>query len=448
MRLELGSFPVTDIVFGSETAWKDGVLEVDRDSLLAPVLARPGVEDATLEVAKPGESVRIINHFEVMEPRVKVTGSGTAYPGRAGRPVDTVGQGRTHRLGGMALIVSYDGADEPGQVSGWVPEWKRSQNGTESEEKAQQDRRTVWTDHHFIDMSGPGAVVPNSATNNLCLSLRLSEHLDVQNRASASYEAALGMQDTLANTVAGLEPPEMEVFEQGVTDRSLPGMVFVCLLTSPEQNHGPQSIHGPAVYGHTRLSAPWLLWPTELMDGAITGGGRGHCSWPLTNNPLVLGLARRHGKTLNFLSCIILRQPWHSEEEMLFVGKRAAEAAKQLGATGAVVTNEVRGLQYVSSARTVQALERLGIKTVWISEEEDNEDGKVPPFLYHPSEMEAVVSTGTGAAGPFPAVERVVGSTRRASPNWYAEQLPIPGRYGAGHVLDHYGFGKQHCVDY
>ena len=348
----------------------------------------------------------------------------------------------------MALIVSYDGADEPGQVSGWVPEWKRSQNGAESEEKTQQDRRTVWTDHHFIDMSGPGAVLPNSATNNLCLSLRLSEHLDVQNRASASYEAALGMQDTLANTVAGLEPPEMEVFEQGVTDRSLPGMVFVCLLTSPEQNHGPQSIHGPAVYGHTRLSAPWLLWPTELMDGAITGGGRGHCSWPLTNNPLVLGMARRHGKTLNFLSCIILRQPWHSEEEMLFVGKRAAEAAKQLGATGAVVTNEVRGLQYVSSARTVQALERLGIKTVWISEEEDNEDGKVPPFLYHPSEMEAVVSTGTGAAGPFPAVERVVGSTRRTSPNWYAEQLPIPGRYGAGHVLDHYGFGKQHCVDY
>ena len=40
MRLELGSFPVIDIAFGSETAWKDGVLEVDRDSLLAPVLAR------------------------------------------------------------------------------------------------------------------------------------------------------------------------------------------------------------------------------------------------------------------------------------------------------------------------------------------------------------------------------------------------------------------------
>ena len=356
-----------------------------------------------------------------------------------------MGQGRTHRLGGMTLIVSYDGSDEPAQVSGWVPDWKRSEDGGE---KAHLDRRTVWTEHHFIDMSGPGAVVPNSATNNLCLSLRLSEHFDVQNKASASYEVALALQDMLVRTVADLQAPEMEVFDLGVTDQSLPGIVFVWLLSSPEQNHGPQSIHGPAVYGHTRLSVPWLLWPTEMLDGAVTGGGRGHGSWPLTNNPLVLGLARRHGKTLNFLSCIILRQPWHSEEDMLFVGNRAAEAAKQLGATGAVVTNEARGLQFVSSARTVQSLERLGIETVWISEEEDNEGGTVPPFLYHPPEMEAVVSTGTGAAGPFPAVERVAGSTRTASPSWFAEQTPIPGRYGAGHVLDHYGSGKQHCVDY
>ena len=445
MRLELGNFPVKDVVFGSETRWNDGVLELDKERLLAPILAEPSVVDATLEIARPGESARIINHFEIIEPRVKVSGPGIVFPGRAGRTVETVGQGRTHRLGGMALVVSYDGADEPGHVSGWVPEWVRSKNGGE---QARQDRRKVWTDHHFIDMSGPGAVLPNAFTNNLCLSLKLSEHFDIQNRASASYEVALPLQDTLAETVRGLEPPETEVFDQDVSDPSLPGMVFVCLLSSPEGNHGPQSIHGPGVYGHTRLSAPWLLWPTEMIDGAVSGGGRGHGSWPLTNNPIVMGLIRRHGKSLNFLSCIILRQPWYSEEEMQFVGNRAAEAAKQIGAQGAIVTNEVRGLQFVSSARTVEAIEHVGIKTVWISEEEDNEGGTVPPFLYHPQVMEGVVSTGTGAAGPFPAVERVAGSTQEASPRWYAEQQAIPGRYGAGHVLDHYGSGTQYCVDF
>ena len=459
MRLELGNFPVTDIVFGSETRWDDGVLEVDKDRLLSPVLAAEGVEEATLEIVKPGDSARIINHFEIIEPRVKVSGPGTVFPGRAGRSVETVGQGRTHRLGGMALVVSYDGADEPGHISGWSPDWVSSsatflRPGREREDRSnggdqpRQDRRKVWTDHHFIDMSGPGAVLPNSQTINLCLSLKLSDHFDIQNQASASYEVALPLQDALAESVRGLEPPETEVFDMEVTDPSLPKMVFVCLLSSPEGNHGPQSVHGAGVYGHTRLSAPWLLWPTEIVDGALSGGGRGHGSWPLTNNPIVMGMMRRHGTSLNFLSCIILRQPWYSEEEMQFVGNRAAEAAKQVGAQGAIVTNEFRGLQFVSSARTIEAIEKVGIKTVWISEEEDNEGGTVPPFLYHPEVMKGVVSTGTGAAGPFPAVERVVGSTREASPRWYGEQLAIPGRYGAGHVLDNYGSGTQYCVDY
>ena len=58
MRLELGSFPVEDVVFGSETAWKDGVLELDEGRLLAPVLAEPSVRDAGLDIARPGESAR------------------------------------------------------------------------------------------------------------------------------------------------------------------------------------------------------------------------------------------------------------------------------------------------------------------------------------------------------------------------------------------------------
>ncbi len=453
MRLELGNFPVTDVVFGSRNAWKDGILELDADMLLAPVLAEPNVRGASMDIARPGESVRIINHFDILEPRVKVSGQGTVYPGRAGRPVDTVGQGRTHRMGGMTLVVSYDGAyDRWGSnaPAGYLsapkaPKWFETHGLVEM---PREDRRQTWSNHHFIDMSGPGAVLPFASTVNVCLSLKLAEGLDIQNKADVSNAVGLKMQDTLAETVRSLEPPDMEVFDVGVKDPSLPGMVFVWMLSSPEGSHGPQSIHGSGVYGHTRLSAPWLLWPTEVMDGAITGGGRGHGSWAMSNNPIVMGLSRRHGKSLNFLSCIILREPWYSEEEMQFVGNRAAEAAKQLGASGAIVTNEVRGLQFVSSARTVQAIERVGVSTVWVSEEEDNEDGNVPPFLYHPEEMKAVVSAGTGAAGPFPAVERVLGSAAGAPEKWYGEQPAVPGRYGVEHVLDHYGFGRQHCVDY
>ena len=114
-----------------------------------------------------------------------------------------------------------------------------------------------------------------------------------------------------------------------------------------------------------------------------------------------------------------------------------------MGADGAIVTNDVRGRRFVDSVRTIEAFERLGIQTVFVTEEEDNEGGGAPPFLYHPPEMAAIVSTGTGQAGPFPAVERVIGSTNGIDPSWYDEMRLIVGRYGAGHVRDHYGVGTQ-----
>ncbi len=108
MRLEMGTFPVKNIVFGSKTRWDDGVLELNADELLAPILAEPSIESAMLEIGKPGESTRIINYYDILEPRIKVEGSAMTYPGRVGRPADTVGSGRTHRLGGMTIMTCVD----------------------------------------------------------------------------------------------------------------------------------------------------------------------------------------------------------------------------------------------------------------------------------------------------------------------------------------------------
>ena len=72
MRLELGTFPVRDIVFGAHTRWTDGLLEVNRDELLAAVRADPRIATVDLELARPGESVRIWPLRDVVEPRVKV----------------------------------------------------------------------------------------------------------------------------------------------------------------------------------------------------------------------------------------------------------------------------------------------------------------------------------------------------------------------------------------
>ena len=48
MRLELGSFPVKDIVFGRETRYDAGQLTVDRDAVLAAVRQDPRIATAEL----------------------------------------------------------------------------------------------------------------------------------------------------------------------------------------------------------------------------------------------------------------------------------------------------------------------------------------------------------------------------------------------------------------
>ena len=432
MPLEIGTFQVDEVRFGSSTRLDGSVLELDHDDLLASVVAESDIEQAKLEIAEPGEPTRIVGYYDIVEPRTKVQGEGTVYPGKVGRSIATVGEGRTHRLNGVSVVACHEQDLKP---------------YLDREEVVRPERRAAWAWHRFIDMSGPGAILPYSSTINVCLTLKLKEGLNQSDKAVVLDTALFQISDRLAETTVDLEPTSVEVFDLSETDPSLPGVASITLLAASEILTGPRSPHGTAIYGVTRLSAPWVLGPTEVLDGAVTGGHT-HDTWPLVNNPIVEGLCRRHGKDLNFVGCIIGRTNWGGEEEMKLAANRAAKAAKLLGATGAIVTNDVRGRRFVDSVRTIEACERLGIQTVFVTEEEDNEEGNAPPFLYHPPEMAAIVSTGTGQAGPFPAVDRVIGSTNGIDSAWYEEMKPIVGRYGAGHVRDHYGIGAQSCIDY
>ena len=104
MHLEIGTFPVSDVVFAQQTRWTNGVLEINKDEILEAVRKDPRVQKTDIELAYPGESVRIWPVRDVVEPRVKVEGPGVVYPGICGRPIATVGEGRTHRLSGIGVV--------------------------------------------------------------------------------------------------------------------------------------------------------------------------------------------------------------------------------------------------------------------------------------------------------------------------------------------------------
>jgi hypothetical protein len=424
MALRVGNFTVKDAVFGSKTQWQDGVLEIDADEVVELLTSDPNVSSAEVHIARPGDTVRIANIRDVLEPKVKVSSQGMAYPGVAGRLVDTVGRGTTHRLDGFTVMAC---AETPEIRVDGSRRWGQSSS------------------YSFVDMSGPGSIQPYASLVNLCLEMKTDRSLDADTWNRAIQAGMLRVQDRLAQAVADLAPPSVEEFD--LTPRpDLPGFVFIPHMASPEHRMGPTSSLGTAVYGITRLTPPWLLEPTEMLDGAVFGTYGGHMTWPLTNS-IVQYMCRCHGKDMNFLGCIVVRTNWEAQAEKQLMANRATELALKVGAKGAIVTINVRGQRFVEAISTAQACERAGLNVVFLTEEEDNEDGNASPLLVPAPEVVTVVSTGTGSAfGPFPPVKKVIGGFGNAS--WAAEQPAVHGRYGVTHTHDVYGFTYQSCVDY
>ena len=103
MRLELGKILINDVKFCSETKVDKGVLYINKEELIAHLMDDEHLKSVDVDLAKPGESVRITPVKDVVEPRVKVNGAGGVFPGMISK-VDVVGSGRTHVLKRAAVI--------------------------------------------------------------------------------------------------------------------------------------------------------------------------------------------------------------------------------------------------------------------------------------------------------------------------------------------------------
>ena len=71
MSLNLEYIQIKDVVFGDRTYIDQGVLTINKEELIEEV-SSPMFKSIDLDLAKPGESVRIIPVKDVIEPRVKV----------------------------------------------------------------------------------------------------------------------------------------------------------------------------------------------------------------------------------------------------------------------------------------------------------------------------------------------------------------------------------------
>ena len=382
MRLELGIIKIKDVQFGDETIIEDGTLYVNKKELIAVALQDDRLSEADVELARPGEEVRIIPVKDVIEPRVKVSGSGELFPGLVGK-MGTVGSGRTNVLRGAALATV-------GRIIG-------PQEG-------------------FIDMTGPGAQYsPFSRINNVALVLHPIDGLDPH-----AYEEAMRLTGLRAAVYLGkagkdVAPDELEVYELSpVTDNTLPRVVYLNTLLSEGL------LHDTWLYGvDAKKTLPTLIHPNEVMDGAIVSGNcvsacDKHTTYHHLNDSVIKELYRSHGKDLNFVGVVVtnLNVTLADKERST---DYASKLANFIGAEGAIITEEGFGNPDTDLMMLCKKMEEYGIKTVMITDEYAGQDGASQSLADATPQADAVISVGNAnEVITLPPMKRIIGDLKSA----------------------------------
>lgn len=371
MKLEIGNFIVKDVVFGDRTFFEDSVLTINKQEAEEFIKQDSHIIKVEIEIAKPGEDIRILPVKEAVEPRIRVDGRAL-FPGVTGE-LAPAGEGRVHALKGISVL-------------GVGGTWGSFGDG-------------------MIDMAGEGQKYTLfGSLINICLVIETDEDFEYheqQKKNKAIRWASHLFAEYLGKTVKDLQPDEVEIFELPSLrnrDEAIEKLPSVVLVLQP-QSQMEEMGYNDLVYGwDLNHFVPTLMNPNEILDGALISGSFMPSSskwstYDMQNFPTIRELYKEHGKTLNFLGVIMsnlnvsLEQ---KERSAIFV----AQLAKSLGADGAIVTEEGYGNPDTDYIRCIVALEDVGVKVVGISNECTGRDGASQPLVVLDEKADALVSTG------------------------------------------------------
>jgi len=381
MRLELGYIFVKDVKFGEKTELKDGIVYVNKAELLETI-ADERLAKLDLDIVHPGESVRICPVKDVLEPRVKVSGEGNVFPGFFD-DAKSVGEGRTHVLKGMGVMTV-------GKVVGF-------QEG-------------------IVDMTGPGAdYTPFSQLINLVILADKMDGLQQHEHEAAIRMVGLKATRYIAEVARDAQPDEVKVYEtkplqeQLLEYPELPKVAYLYAL----QTQG--LMHDSYLYAvDAKKILPTIIYPTEVMDGAIVSGNcvsacDKNTTYHHQNSPVIYDLYEHHGKDLNFVGVVI------SNENVTLLDKErssnyAAKLVKSMGVDGLIISEEGFGNPDADLIMNCKKNEANGIKTVLITDEYAGRDGASQSLADGNVLANAVVTGGNAnAVITLPKLDKVIG---------------------------------------
>lgn len=377
-ELTLRRVPVSDVRFGSQTRVADGVLHLNQEEMQAYLLEDRHIKAVSVELARPGEKKRIIPVKDVVEPRSKIEGPGTTFPGFFDN-AEQVGTGITAVLDGVAVVTSG---------------------------------RLVNFQEGLIDMSGPGAELSLfSRKLNVVLVIEptpgLTKHEHERTVRLAGLKAAQYLGRAAVRSPVYHDQVCPVTSWQGKND--LPRVVYVDLVIAQGL------LHDNYIYGvNAQGCLPTFLTPSEIMDGAIVSGNcaapcHKHTTYHQQNNPIIEDLLTEHGRKLWFAGVIV------SPIKTALMGKdlnchQAFKLAQMLRVDGAIISEDGGGNPETDLMLLARLFEKAGIKTVLLTDEYAGRDGASPGLADVTPEADAIVTSGNGNQYvTLPAMEQIIG---------------------------------------
>ncbi len=383
MKLEIGNIEIKDIQFSDVSKIEGGVLYINKAEVIEMTSADERLASVDVDIAKPGESVRITPVKDVIQPRVKVEGKGGIFPGVVSK-VGTVGEGRTNVLNNMAVVTC-------GSIVGF-------QEG-------------------IIDMDGLGAeYTPFSKLNNLVLIMEPAKGIDQYAHEEACRMAGLNLATFIGKLSTEVKADSVETYEtlpltkQATMYPDLPKVGYVYML----QTQG--LLHDTYVYGvDAKKIIPTVLYPTEIMDGAILSGNcvsacDKNTTYHHQNNPIIKNLYAQHGKTINFMGVIITNENVYLADKERS-SDMSAKLADFLGLDGVVISQEGFGNPDTDLIMNCKKIENEGIKTVIVTDEYAGREGTSQTLADADKSADAVVTGGNAnELVTLPPMDKVIGT--------------------------------------
>lgn len=385
MKLTVETFEIQDVQFGTETCLKDRILYINKKDILDFAAEETCFSTLKIDIARPGESVRIINVVDVVQPRCKVSGN-IDWPGVLTDEYEIAGSGVTRAVTGVGIVLCQNDTY-------WSRKWGS------------------------FDMSGECAKMnPYAKIPELVIEPIAPENADFREYREALRRIGYKTSVMLARATMEEKADQSEIFNNEIQYPNLPRVAYAYQIYSKQ--YDTQNYREPMVYGNAVPdSLPLIMQPTEILDGAISlcGGFRCVTTYEIQNHPVIVELMRRHGKDLNFAGVLITVTSVEAKHRYL-VSKMAANLLKEVfHADGVIITKGVGGASTLCVGAIASEAEKLGIPAVPIIQILNGKSHLSIECMISEQNVDSIVCSGTYYHNfTLPPVEKLLGGPKDA----------------------------------